>query len=791
MRRFLFPSGSLTVIFFLLVATTAAQERLDPVNLYQQLRAFQLGGESITLENVLLKRDRMEFTFDGQLFPAQKIGGRVFGGVFIGRGQVKVQPWNDFERGSVQRFLKKSEVQADFKQAILRFDDDTYEQLTKSAGSARQPVEEAQRLAGGVDARIARETGMNVSSVLTSAVSSGQDAGFFFGEFDGGDVGRFCALLDNYMRSLGTFFTINGGEKGMLFQYRGPTRGIDIWTAFYSQQDFQSGRVSYADVFDLVDIAEYRMDINLREAGHWLRMTSEIDLVSLQNGVQAIPLSINEGLPDTDSIRLKKGVKVLEAALMDGTPLRVLQEPWEAAFTIVLPRPLGRDEKTTIKLRLEGENTLQTWEGGFHYPMSTTSWYPRHSYLRRSKFNIVFHHKEKTKVISVGERIREESAEGHVITEWRSGAPITFAAFAVGPFERHNESVTVTGGRSIPLEFYSAPSGYAVIKEDFMLAEMMNTVNFFSALFGEYPYQRLGAVYFPGPFGQGLPTLLLLPSSGRDSLWEFAFIAHETSHQWWGDMIAWRSYRDQWLSEGFANYSGALYAATRKKPKEAMEILKRMRESLESPPRTEVGIGAGKLYQIGPLVLGHRLGSNRSLNAYGLIYDKGALVLRMLHFLLSDPGTGNDDAFYNMMKDFVKSHRDGWASTESFLAIASQHFANTPIAKKYSLKNLDWFVRQWVYDTGMPRYRLEYRLEPGASGSTVLSGTVFQEQVPDNWFMPLPLVLEYGGGNVAQGTIHALGPRADFKIPLPAKPQRVRLDPYRWVLSEKTSEEGK
>ena len=49
---------------------------------------------------------------------------------------------------------------------------------------------------------------------------------------------------------------------------------------------------------------------------------------------------------------------------------------------------------------------------------------------------------------------------------------------------------------------------------------------------------------------------------GRDSN-VYSFFAHETAHQWWGHIVLWRSYRDQWLSEGFAEYSGLLYAAKR------------------------------------------------------------------------------------------------------------------------------------------------------------------------------------------------------------------------------------
>ena len=34
---------------------------------------------------------------------------------------------------------------------------------------------------------------------------------------------------------------------------------------------------------------------------------------------------------------------------------------------------------------------------------------------------------------------------------------------------------------------------------------------------------------------------------------------HEVSHQWWGHMVGWASYHDQWLSEGFADFSAGLF----------------------------------------------------------------------------------------------------------------------------------------------------------------------------------------------------------------------------------------
>jgi aminopeptidase N len=500
-------------------------------------------------------------------------------------------------------------------------------------------------------------------------------------------------------------------------------------------------------------------------------------------------MTLNESLGVDYDERLKKGMRVQSATLADGAPVGIVQDPWEGGFSLVLPHVLDVGQKITVKLRMEAEHAFMTWTD-FHYPLSTETWFPRHGELQRSRFHVIFLHKAKTKVISIGNRVREEAApDGNgMLTEWVTQDAVALDAFAVGPFERHADLVKV-GERKVPIEFYSLPSGYAPIKEDFVVAELMNGVNYFSQLFGAYPYDRLGAVFFPSNFGQGFPTMLLLPVQGRSGLHDFSFIAHEISHQWWGDQVLWRSYRDQWLSEGFAEYSAALYASRRDNPKRALDLVRDMRRELQEPPRNDTGIGAGKVYEIGPLIMGQRLSSRRSGGAYfSLVYGKGALTLRMLHFLFTNPVDGDDAAFYKMMKKFVEENRNGSASTENFFALASQQFAQTPIAKKYGMTDLIWFLQQWVYGTGMPTYRLEYHLEPRPEGGVLLLGTLFQEGVPDDWIMPIPLFMDYGGGKGSRGTILARGPKTEIKIGLPAEPKQATLDPDLWVLSNNSSQ---
>src|SRR6185436_9063453 len=311
-----------------------------------------------------------------------------------------------------------------------------------------------------------------------------------------------------------------------------------------------------------------------------------------------------------------------------------------------------------------------------------------HGYLDRATYDLTFLHSKKRHIASVGVRLGEDPAPGdkdNAVTKYRMPHPVALVTFALGPFERHSQTVKwEKGGEPTPLEFNSLPGNQLAVKEDFIMAEMDNSLRYFSQLFGKYPYPTFGAAFHPFGFGQGFPSLLMIPAADYASKNTYKFIAHETAHQWWGNIVAWRSYRDQWLSEGFAEYSGILYTGLRANPKSREELLSRLRQSLREPPRTLTGIGEGRLADVGPIILGHRLNTKRTLGAYqALIYNKGALVLRMLHFLMTNPANGSGDEFFSMMTDFVELYRDRFASTDDFRVVANEHFAKTPIARKY------------------------------------------------------------------------------------------------------------
>jgi hypothetical protein len=764
---------------------------------YDQVKAASLTNGSAEVRGLALKRDRVVMTFDGAFYFAAPVEGRVTGAVFIGQGRFYAEvPSSEFEKDNVKRLLGEEIVESDFKTAVLRFTDDTFEQLSQNRQAGGVAIERAQKLASETDSRTLKETGANISARIALSLLNNEKPGFFFANFDGGRRDRFSFLLDYQNRIPVANFDLNGGEKGLIFSYQGPLYSNDIWMAFYSLKDYQNNSVEYSDVNDLIDIAHYRMNIDVEDPGSKLRLTSRLAAQARFPNLRAITFQIGESLGEYESRRLKKQMR-LKAFRADGADVTAVQEDWEGGLTVFLPRAAQAGQMLELEFELEGDFMRDSnFVKNCFYPVSNVGWYPRHGYLDRATFDLTFRHQKNRRIASVGNRVSEApDAENKdlLMTKYSMPSPVAFATFALGPFERHKEMVKwEKGGEPTPVEFNSLPGSYLAIKEDFVVAELNNSLRYFSLLFGKYPYPIFSAAFHPFSFGQGFPSLLMIPATDRANKRTFSFIAHETAHQWWGNIVSWRSYRDQWLSEGFAEYSGVLYTGVRESIDARDNLISEMRRSLRDPPETLSGMGKGRLVDVGPIILGHRLSTSKTFGAYQtLIYNKGALVLRMLHFLLINPASGDDSAFFAMMTDFVERHRDRFASTDDFRAVANEHFAKSLIARKYNLKDLNWFFRQWVYESSLPAYQMEYQIQDQADGSVLVSGEVTQEKVPEGWFMPLPVVFTFGEKRWASGTIHAYGPKTPFTIKLPMRPKKVELDPTHWILSEKTLTKSK
>jgi hypothetical protein len=754
----------------------------EPPPVYSQLKAFDLAGGAYHVANLSFQSDQIQMRFDGTFYSESPVEGKVRGAVFLGEGTVQVDPPPvKYEQENLRRLLKADRVDSSFKSAVLRFTDDTWEKLALTEKAEPDRRDAAQKLAREFAPRMMKETGINPNARVAASIVNGERPGLLLLQFEGGKLGRFTAAIDP-TGTIPSKFGLNGGEQGVVYTHHGPMGGNDIWLAF----PIQSGQKV---VPQLLSINHYAMKVDLREVSKGrLAVEAALSGESSSDALRAVNFDLNDDLDEYNDERLKRALRCEWAKESRGEAIPCVQEPWESGLTVFLPKTLARGAKTALTVKVSGEAMQKPEGGGYfddvYYPRSTSSWYPTHGFLQRSTYDLVFLHTKRHKALSIGVPYAPEGSGGNkeLATGWKMDKPVFMATFVVGDLKQVTRG---DGSAGVPVEYFW-PSINGGSKQDYMLTELDNDIGFFTKLFGPYPFQRITAVVHPRAFGQGFPSMLLLAPTGKQTnKSEFSFFAHETAHQWWGHVVGWQTYRDQWLSEGFAEYSGALYVRARMNRDAELELVRTMRKRLLDPPETETGIGQGRVADLGPIVLGLRAASPATRNAYySLVYWKGALVLRMIHFLFTHPGTGDDTPFFTMMKDFTSRYAGKSATTQDFFAVAAEHIRRAPLGLKYKMQDLDWFYRQWVLQAILPSYRIEYQLEPQGSG-VLLKGTLYQDGTPDDWFMPLPLEIKFGKQSV-HGSIEARGPQSKFSIPLPQKPTDVVLDPSLFVLSEKT-----
>jgi aminopeptidase N len=179
--------------------------------------------------------------------------------------------------------------------------------------------------------------------------------------------------------------------------------------------------------------------------------------------------------------------------------------------------------------------------------------------------------------------------------------------------------------------------------------------------------------------------------------------------------------------------------------------------------------------------MGLRLISPRSELAYqNLTYPKGAYVLQMLRSLMYSLDD-QDKPFIAMMHDFVESHREKPATTESFKAIAEKHM--TPLMDLQRNGQLDWFFDEWVYGTQVPRYHFEYQVTPQEAGKVKVHMTITQSDVDEHFAMLVPVFADFGKGWVRFGQIGLVGNTTrSVDVLLPGQPKKVGLNTFKDIL---------
>jgi len=742
--------------------------------------------------------DDVRFYFtEGFLIFGKPVGGRRISAVFSsatdgGDAELLVMPPTRGERVSLASFTESPNLNEHFSDGLFLFTDDSAETLLAAierAGEVRKAPERGVLLASEWHTVLANITrSFSVRLVQHLAGDWPRDRGFFYGALRGRKLGNFDVFHDPAAPD-----QIYLGQ----LKYKDDRPFYDTWTAFPSRP-FRSGARQPLPP-DLI-LSNYRIEAVLEPNLH-LRVVTRAT-AKPSRPLRVLAFEISEGMKIT-AVRVNGDPA--EVFTHDSFRANLIRRLGSILFLVFPRQPVEPGRAYEVEFEHEGD-VVRPAGRNVYYVGSRGNWHPRAG-LDFALFDITFTYPENMDLVFPGD-VKEERTEDNVrVTRRVTPVPVRLAGFNLGQYERHksvrgNLTVHVYANRqaepgihrrtadlipipSPPSPFpprgaagrrpapdilaIPAPPPNPAARLEQLSGEVADAFVFLAGHFGPPALNTLHVSPIPGAFGQGFPGLVYLstlsylnpsdrPSAAHSSQQQLFFSeilhAHETAHQWWGNVVAADTAQDEWLMEALANYSALLVLEKKKGTRAMLSVLDQYRRQLF------VQDGDGReMDAAGPIRLGPRLTSSQSPEAWRhIVYGKGSWIIHMLRRRLGDA------AFYPLLAGFARRYRFQHASVRQFQEAVAE------VAPKDFVEP---FFEHWVENTGIPAFTLTHQFKAGR-----LTITVTQAEAGEKASFQVPVeVLATPRGKSQIHWIATGNEPATLTLAMRTPPAKVTLDP--------------
>ena len=805
-------------------------------NLYLQLRSNGLDPKRVyKIREASLDRDQLHITLeDGTIAFTTDVSGRVTGAFFVGTGEVLVIPPNQGERASMMLFTKAAVLEEVFNSAYFRFNDDTFSDLQPDL----RPPEDGEEFARRWNA-----TALNLAE--WDSLRLFMTFSCYLPSSDPGPAKCAAGTQDRFLHArvqcpkLGAFdiyYDSTAVEQIVVAQQKSMegTNYYNVWTSFPSTQSL--ARPRNAENPDEVTAQSFRIRAEVRPPTT-LTADARVQVKVTRGGMRALIFELSRYLKVSAARMGNQSLEWIQNQALEGT---ALARRGNDILAVVFPRLLHTGETFELNFTYSGD-VLSEAGGGLLYVGARGTWYPNRGFAA-ADFDLQFQYPSGWTLLATGKRVDPEKNDGQIanpveeqVSRWQTDRPIPVAGFNLGKYVKASslagdttvETYAAAGvERNFPktnevVVLPQVPSGVprdpkvAVIPQapptparhaQSVADEAASAVKFYSENFGPFPYRTLKLTQMPGPISQGWPGLIFLSSYAfltpeekshlhldeATELLDDYVTAHETAHQWWGDLVFWRGYRDQWIFEGLANYC-SLMMLERENPAGFRMVLEKYRSELEMKNKS-----GAMLKDAGPVTAGVRLSSSEFPDGYEAIsYGRGTWLFHMLRYMLkygeladtrsaksdSPSKSGEVEPFVRALRKVRERYSGKPITTRELLSIFEEEL---PMSLRYeSKKSLQWFYDGWIDGTAMPHLAIKSVKTLPKGGGLQFSGILEQKDAPKSLVTAVPLYgMTASGTKMFLGVVFADGAENSFRITAPAGVKRVVADPDQTILTQ-------
>ena len=798
--------------------------------LYARIRSVGLDPQRVyRVRDASIDRPNLHLDFDdGTLAFTEDVCGRITGAFFEGEGEIRLRPPNREERGSLALFTGMAILEEQFTSGYLRFNDDTAAVLQPFLTPAPEGAEFIEEWG---------DTGRSLAEF--DALRLLIDFSHFLPAPGGNEPNRkFPPLLHAHLlgKKLGgfeVFWDAANAEPLWAAQPRmkDGTLFFDTWTSFAPNA---SGSAATARLANDVSITDFKIRASVQPPTR-LQASTEMNVRIRSGGERTLLFELSRYLKVDGGEADGRAVDFIQNQAIEGTELR---RKGNDMVAVVFPASLLPGQELKLRFTYAGE-VLSEAGKGLLYVGERGTWYPNFG-LSPARFEMEFHYPANWTLVATGKQVsgangREaetnEEAGAEKVSRWTSERPIPVAGFNLGKYVRAEakagdilvEAYGTKGveksfpkvqaevieppvfpgvftPRSMPPTVVTPPPPSPARDAQAVADRAAKAIASFSQWFGPYPYGSLALTQMPGNLSQGWPGLVFLSSFAFLSPQEQTdlhldpvareldsqVLVHETAHQWWGDLVLWKSYRDQWISEGLANYA-SLLMLEQQNPAQFRQVLEKYRRDLLSKNKD-----GEWLRDAGPVTLGQRLESSHFPGGYEAIsYERGTWLFHMLRSMLRDSEAAShsrkaranpEEPFFRGLRKIRERYAGKSISTEELVEVFEEELPRPLWYEKRP--KLDWFLEGWIEGTAIPELETREIRIAEKNGVTTVTGMIVQKDVPEDLVTAVPVyAATAGNGLVFLGEVLADGRETGFRLTAPSGARKIVLDPKQTILS--------